>query len=81
MDPRQKHSGVTKSYRKLIKQCSSDGKSRGAILLEKLNKTIELSNEITSEQNQSLIKYTRRILLLTVVMTFVAISQLIFLFK
>ena len=58
-----------------------DGKEVKLIQLEKLNKTIELNNEITSKQNQSLIRYTRWILFLTVVMTFVAIAQMILLFK
>ncbi len=38
MDPRQKHSGVTKSYRKLIKQCTSDSRNVNLKIVITLNK-------------------------------------------
>ncbi len=56
-----------------------NGKEETALLLEKLNKTIEKNNELTSDQNDKMVKYTRWLLFLTIAIGVIAIVQVILL--
>ena len=56
-----------------------NGKEETALLLEKLNKTIEKSNEVTSDQTDKLVRYTKWILRLTIAIGVIALIQVVLL--
>ena len=54
-----------------------NGKDVNESLLEKLNKTIEANNEITSKQNALMVKHTKWLCGLTIAIGIIALIQLI----
>ena len=57
-----------------------NGREETALLIEKLNKTIEKNNNLTSDQNDKLVRYTRWILFLTIAIGVIAIVQVVYTF-
>lgn len=53
------------------------GKTPEEILLKKLQETIEKNNELTSEQNEKMVAYTKWLFGLTIGIGFIALIQLI----
>lgn len=54
-----------------------NGKEETALLLEKLNKTIEKNNELTADQNDKMVKYTKGLFWLTIAIGVIAIVQVV----
>lgn len=58
-----------------------DGKELDVKLLEELNANIQENSKISSRHNDLMLKYTKRLMWLTVLISVVAVLQLIVLFK
>ncbi len=63
-----------------MSQTTIDGKEVDEKLLEELNKVIKTNNDITSKQNDLMLKYTKGLWWLTIVISIVALLQLITMF-